>query len=829
MSVAKGAIELLNSDKLRLQRMGVRLLKSHPDSAALDRLWQLLELWVKTTETNENEPGRSVPNIHDRFEVSKAMAKCVADAPQWLEKTIIEANACREPVHELVYLLPKLRDGDPVWHAVKELVFKRVPPSKERSLAVCLLHFHDTSHLNWLRERIHRRDGLLGPMVRKALSVLDPESQLEPFARPVDWEHYSTRAWWLPSIQLRDPGLVEEFVRESFEQSKEPWEAAHLFSGRETWAPRSVIEILFFRLEDLLRRELAQPSEPNKVPLYAPLSFLSSVAHPNQFELFWQLAGTELENLLVEWLLRQGPNETRCVRLVPDVAFRLLTKIAGPGVVKVGAMYLTEGEDFLAREPGFECAMRRPEEELLDYVATLAVLEEEDATSGSDSFPLTQQRALEVLASAKGHDEALVAGILRCGLKTSVDLEDFLAGRVLDETAIEPSFEALRKRPTPEAALVLGLSGRREFAETVRAVLPTPLDESDLSLACIVALQLLRDLSQKTIDVLAAALDQPRLRHPALVALLSAPNEDLNALFLERLQTGETGRIARLLLRQESTRLGVARTLWDSHEPARLVFELGPEVEFLAAHESEEVHDFFVKAAYSGANSFLRSSRAAAIRGLARIDRADATRAANQLLHDGSDQEKREAVAIAYDLDAVRAVEDWSRTISRSSDLLLIHAIGEKLDEDTSPAIKKWLASPDPATREGACMAIWPFAWNQDLDSSLASLLSDRSQRVRDEAWLALEFIREDRLARQAIGRIGEEPQRARRWALVDAAIALGNPGVVAGRGQHNWFSELSRELPYYLVDHALDRLKGSRKELIQRLEQRQRNHTRND
>jgi hypothetical protein len=67
------------------------------------------------------------------------------------------------------------------------------------------------------------------------------------------------------------------------------------------------------------------------------------------------------------------------------------------------------------------------------------------------------------------------------------------------------------------------------------------------------------------------------------------------------------------------------------------------------------------------------------------------------------------------------------------------------------------------------------------------------------------------------------EADRARRWAIVDAAVDLGDPGVSPRCGAENWVARLCDGLPFAIKKHVFDRLKSRREELWKRLEKERR------
>ena len=150
-SIAGFAVEMLSDSRVRLQKIAARILTTHGSPEALDRLWALYRAWsaeVEARRAGTLEEGEV--RFHDVVQADEALGSCVRLASGWLEKAILTANSATDPVHTLVFLIPKVEHGGELWQRIKRVAFSKVRPEHERSLAVCIIAFHDHEEVSWL-------------------------------------------------------------------------------------------------------------------------------------------------------------------------------------------------------------------------------------------------------------------------------------------------------------------------------------------------------------------------------------------------------------------------------------------------------------------------------------------------------------------------------------------------------------------------------------------------------------------------------------------------------------------------------------------------------
>jgi hypothetical protein len=746
-------------------------------------------------------------SIHDVVQVDHALGRCVRSSPAWLEQAILKADAAREPVHTLVFLIPKVEDGESLWRRIKRVAFEKVRPEHYRSLAVCVAHFQDQEEIAWLKEQVNRPNSLAAPMARKGLYLLSPEDAFQPIEPEALLELELCRSWWLPPLQLEYPQETARLLLQTIRAAQEPWRAAGFFDGRENWMSREILDLLLDATNDLVVQQLSGPELDDRDPLYRPFRRLGEIARLGLLETLWERSGGAFEKNLTAWLIREGPENDRGRRLTPEAGLAVLAKLSGPGIAQVANSYLERAANHWGRYDAFNLALRASDEKTIDLLRRVAFMEEEHPiiSRTRETYPLDQREALQVLA-ALGHDDIVVEGVVRWGLLLPPDFSEYLDGRILDDTKLKAAFESLVLDPIPPGAiLALGMSGRSEMAPRILSVLSKLERESPQALACIIALEILEDQSEETENAFRRALDIPDHHEIAQRAF--------DALTGLRSKQTEEGRIEE------------AKLIWEKRNDWRFLFDQGEDLELLAyLAGNEEVRSFLSElAASESAPGRQASAHFAAIRALRKIDPASAFDAALIQIERGPEGYRKEYPKLLVEVDPARAERALSDLLRKSEDFNLIYAIGEALDRTAQrPMLLQWLGNPDPKLREGACFAAEAMRWGGDLDQALFALRRAKEWDVWEAAWAALEKLRLQKEVDNLVEAFHQETNRARCWCLLDAALDLGHPGVVAGYGRFGWFAELNRErLPYVMRKYALERLEKRREDLVKKLKDR--------
>ena len=832
--VALGAVALLREGDPSLQRMAIRLLKAHGTAEALDRLWELYQQWSDDTDVRGAAGDRSnrgelvTVRLSDTADAEEALRSCVPAQAHWLELAISKAGS--RHIHVLLYLLSELEAAGDVWQRVKAHAIATVESRRERSIALCIERFCDREELGWLEQRLDHPEEFVAPFVKRAAYSLAPEMVLRHVGEET-WEAERLfRRLWLPWLQLERLKDATHVISETRRQFGDPWKAAAFFDGRESWLPAELLELLLDDTERTVGQELEHPRTDGRDPLYRRFRFLERVSRPTLLERFWHRAGRPLERDLAVWLVSQGACDDRGSRLTVQAGRAVLCKIAGKEIARVANADLQRATTRWGRAPGVHLALRRSDDGTVELLEGIARNPELDTIGVSQPFPLSQRHALEALA-VLGADEALIPGIIQWGTKLSREFPEYLDGRKLADGAIACARASLEapEGPSPGEIIALGLSGHADVSPRILGILRRVEPDSELSIACILALEYLGDGSEETVDALAKALKLPETHYVAWRALFSgsrSPRAFQTLLaYLEGAPSETGGDLALNLLVNPETRTETARMLWRTVDPETFRFQFGDYLEYFAGLGDTGTQDLFMEEAFASRSSrWFRSSPRSAIRGLGQREPNEAFHAAEIQLSTGPRDERPSYPPLLLELDPERALRLFAESVRKSEDIIVLRAIGEALDDSGQEAmLRSWLSSPDPRLREGACFASTPFRWSPGLDTCLLERLRDPSWRVRPAASHALEALRQEREVRRLIDMLEAEADRARRWAIVDAAVDLGDPGVSPRCGAENWVARLCDGLPFAIKKHVFDRLKSRREELWKRLEKERR------
>lgn len=805
-SIAGFAVEMLNEDQVRLQKIAARILATHGSPEALDRLWALYRAWSAEVEARRKGGAaqESEVNFHDVVQVDKALGSCVPQTAAWLEEALRAADPAVDPVHTLVYLIPKVEQGRDLWLRVKEVAFEKVQPAHERSLAVCIARFLDSEEVPWLEARVNGKGHLLAPMARKGLYLLSPEGVFQPIDLEVK-DLGSGRALWLRPLQNEDPQRTSALLLEAIRAAEQPWRAAIFYGGREDWMSHDVLELLLDTTNEILARELAEPSPEGGDPLWRPFSRLKNISHLDLLKLFWRRRGTDLERNLSDWLIREGPTDGRMPRLTPEAGLSVLRKIAGEGILKVANSYLETATTYWGRDEAYDLGLRAADQKTIDLLARVAFQEEQQPAHSRRTHPLDKREVLLVLAD-HGQDKTMVRAVIGWGLQLPRDFDKYLNGRVLGDTELAPALEALSLTPIPPGAiLALGMCRRPEMETKILEVLAHVEPASPQALACLLALETLGASSEASLHGFRRGLEVPEHQFVA-------------RRFLDRFEARRA---------TDESLAEAARRVWERRDDHWHLPEDGESLEVLSYLDTEEVREYLRERALSEASwGGEPSGHFDAILALMKLDPDSAFEAARHQIARGSKKHRNLYPQVLIEVDGQRALGEFAKMLREEDDFVLICSIGEALDRGSkrSPLLR-WLGDPDPKLREGACIAAEAMRWSADLDEALFALRRDEDWDTREAAWEALEKVRLQKEVDRLVEAFQAETDRARRWCLLDAALDLGYPGVVRGYGRFGWFSALqeTESLPYSMRKHALKRLEKHREELIKTLEKRKR------
>lgn len=827
---AQLATELLTEPILDLQEVGVQLLGKWEHPTALDALWALYkQWWIAAHAERPPEEGRKGPWLYHVDIGEKALRRCVRNQPQWLERQLLEAPCLGDANSTLLFLLASTPRGESVWKRHRGLLRARLVDGYQRGFARCIIAFRDRDEIPWLESRVNEPGDLVAPSARKALALLAPDRALTEIDRAVEMDLAMARGWWLPLLRIQLPSETARFLSDLIIGSEDPMRTIRVFNGLELLYPVEIIRFLLESVRRALNTIVQGTAEPGRNPLFAPLSQLSDCIRLDQLEILWDDSCAQLDFDLAEWLCQQGVNDEGWKRHgSEEEAGKVLSLMAGPGMTRVGRTFLEMASSWTGARDGLELAVREPDSETLSMIRKKALEPTLLEIPSATKHPILQRLCVTALAYLRDF-EGFGQGVLQWGLQLPPDLLHYL-----DELRQAPEFLELAKRALaqdsipPGAFLLLGFHGGAEATELLRQQSPDLLETPDLKVAHLIGLDSSGDCSSETLEIFARGLgsEDSQIDYCSRRALMHRADDlKVQSLLLSAIDRGskESDRLASLLLEMESLRRVVAERLWRRPKDRQFLFHFSEQLDHFAVLATEEVRAYLLDQAMSDPGPMDQEAQYSAIRGLATFDRTVALRAALACKNRGRRfREDRDWPALLIEVGGPEALRHLRIELAEDRDLVRLHAIGEVLRVERQVEIlHDWLSDEDPRVREGACWASCAQAYDPRLEQDVYRCCLDPDEDVRDAAQAAFDDLMRDREVARLIDRFRTESRSGRRWALMDASLAIGYPGVRPGFGQVSWFSQLVADRPYYEVRYATERLKEVRKKLIEALERK--------
>lgn len=830
--VAQLATKLLREPALELQEVGVLLLEKRAHPPALDALWNLYQYWWDSAHPKgpQEVDRRKEPGLYHIYIGKKALRRSVRNEPQWLERKLLDSPSLGGANSTLLFLLASTPRGELVWKRLKEILRGRLAEDQQWGFIRCVISFRDHEEVPWLETKVNEPRDHVAPSARGALALLAPERALAEVDPAAELELAFGRGRWLPLIRIQRPLETARFFSELVLRSQDPIKTAFRFRGSEFWFSVDIIEILIETVKEALAGILRREVKPGKDhPLYALLSQLSDFVTLDQLEFLWDGGRAQLDSDLADWLSEQGVNDTRMVRDHSEgEAGEVLKLMAGQGMTRTARSFLEQARTWTGGLDGLDLAVREPDLETLATIRHIALDPIRSERQTATDYPNLQLSCVMALAYLRDL-EGFSRGIVQWGLEIPPDAAEYLDQHRGAPQLLELAKQALTQTPIPPGAFhLLGFHGGAEAVVLLQQQAQDQLSTTDLMIAQIRALDDSRDCSSETYEIFARGLESAddklhlysrralshRFDDPKARRLLQAAFEGKH---------GDSEDLAGLFLDWEPTRRAVAERLWRGPKDWWFLFYFGAQLEYLAVLGTEEVQTFLLDQATRNPDPETRAARYSAIRGLLLFDRNRALRAALACRNTESGRaEDRDWPALVLEVGGSDALPYLRTELAESHHLVRLYTLGEALREKKQvESLHLWLQDEDPRVREGACLASCAQAYDSQLEEKLKMCCLDRDEDVRDAAQRAFANLSSDREVARLIGRLRTEPRSGRRWALIDAALAIGYPGVRPGFGQVSWFSQLVAGRPYYEFRYATKRLKEKRKKLTAELEER--------
>ncbi len=829
------AIRLLNSDSPNLQRAAMRILAERAAPAALDRLWAL-------HRQMQDEPERYGVDRRSDFilygESMAALRACVAVDPEWIERALQQERAGDPYVPDLAYLLAGLPDGTEIWARCKTEMIAKVPPDKPRSIVVNVGRYRDATEIARLLPLIGVLPDSAGAAAIRALARIDPDLAVEHVVRLPVAEMYLTRSWYFPHLLEVRRDAIRRRLLAHMRESGNPANASFVYVGNEDALDTDTLDFLLDEFEEALRRVIEDPPPPDHHPLSWPLDMLAAVSRLALLQCFRRRQGTDLDRRLADFLVTVGPQQSHWLDSVErEPGLTVLAKIGGLEYVRVVNHYLATGQRY-GRLQAIAYARRSADAET---IRLLGEITREDELW--DDYPREQVAATYALA-ALGEARLVMDACVRLGLRISPDIDEAITSpRPFDDAAIEPAIRVLEDDTATEsqragAVLALGIARRSDHLSTLIALLDDAAPDSDLALACTVALAQIGDGSAEVLRLLARQLSVGGEPYRAHEALLEIGTDEALAVSMEQLRRSYMEEMAVELARREATRSEAVELITrqvTSAEPPHLydVLEVPMAILSDAAIQqivaAEPVRAALRERALGDDGAFWGSGSAArirVIRALATFDPSTAFLAAQKALEDRDSHERTRYPYLLVEIDAVRAARLLVVQCGREESTAVRHAISRALARvDLAAEILALLDSARASERVAGCVLCGFREADEGTRLKLRDLLQDVDPDVAEVALWALGSIRRTEDAEQLAAAASVlEPTREWQWVLLDALLSIGDLGDEGGPSP-GWLQQLgpvlSADMWNYAWKQIKTRRKKQRKELDRHDEQR--------
>ena len=817
--------ELLHGDNPLLQRAAMHILGDHPSAEELDRLWELHVIGTRTPEVFLRE-HESRHTLHK--ESFRALRECCRLKPTWLDTAIERADPAIDPVHDLAYLVKSVRgkEGLAIWQRNKNSLLEKVSSEQARSIAACIQRYDDTDELDWLLENVSRPQDFVCAMAISALTHFAPAVAVEHLHELPRRELVFARSWYADHLFTKCPNDMSSKLLSMMQDEGTPWEIALIYSGREHRLDASTLDFLLDDLDRRLEEVLSVPDWGNTEPLYMPLRLLSRANTHVAVERFRCRKGTSLESRLRDFLLRIGPRHT----LVTDFLSRtkaldVLGRIGGIGFTHVVNEFLL-AESRYGRLDAIKLAGRNPDGET--YRRLAAICRSEDTWEG---FPLEQSDAVAVLMDTAQWETAINT-VMRLGMRISGDVTD------LARRGLRPSSEVLAEvRSTiriqgpsvaPGPVLTLGFGNPSEDSALVRSVLSNCDPDSDLAHACVIALDMMRDMNEESVPLLSQQLGITKHEHSARNALIVNGTQAALRALREHVPGRFSVAIAINLINHlespEEVIQGIVENMeteleergwWNfNHTLDQLLERVHDDAIVQQLIKSRSIREHVRTTAYADeGRAWTVGSKVAAIRCLAKFDAPAAFLAAKTALQTPDWHDREHYPHLLMDIDTSQAIPVLIDQLTIEESQSVANSICRALlSSDISSELAEWLESGNPITRRTACILTGWVGHGSHLEVKLRASLDDEDEEVVQEAVKAIDRWHLRSESQQLGQLILSEEDASTRWILLDCLLGITDPG-----DEHcDWpieGPEIGKVLSPLQIDHVCHRLEALRKE----------------
>jgi len=767
---------LVGHPSSRVVSASMRLVTRKPQAQLLPDLWMLYcDL--------HNRPERFADDANEdrafwlQRDCYQALKATVSLDPAWLERAIHNAAPSTEPVHDLAYLLATLNGERERWLRCKTTLREKLSGQHLRSIIMNVYMHRDTDEIDWLRSHVADHGDLVGAHSLRALVRIAPDIALRSLKQLDGLDLASTRNWCMRSLILRRPPEALNVLQTRLKEPQELRNVENAFSGQADLLSADMVDHLLDRLEAVL-------DEADSVDdVYSLVNLLSGVNRIELLERLEKRQGSNLEQRLAT-LLADSPRPY----LVQEIAGRepalsVLYKIGGSGLTRVANAWLASPHRF-GKYDGIEAAIKRPDSATIAILGELACVPDEPNTG-------VAYLAAETLADLQQWIPML-RSILSLGMtRTPRHVLTSCYGAVcLLDPLMQEVFAAVEGEPSSGGLVALGIAGRSDYIAKLLAVLSSEQPGSDAFRSAVVALSVLDDPQGLASEQLGTLLSSNISAFAAKQGLLRNLNEKAIEYLIDHIRNNFDAELAIILLQQGASSelitpiihasvLGsmhyfgdVLQQLWSSglsYEKIKSVLnrdDLRQSIEQLAFLVEDGLNDV--------------SDKPFAIYALGILDKELAIEAAITALENADNGNREYYPYLIVELDPIRAPNILAEHMCDENTSVVRAAIGRALASDTidmNPIVEKWTTDNIPSHRIAICRILAYLEPTELRLGKLRTLLEDDHTAVLEAAEEAYWHSLNELWARNLIAAFVKEADRARQWRLLDAAIAIGDPG----------------------------------------------------
>ena len=809
---------LLQSRSWDKQSVAVKALAAAPDPRYLDRLW---EVHQQQLDAIGHAPDRRFQRGHEA--TFSALRAGVGRRPEWLWDRILMADAAKEPIFELGFLLSGLDDpsADHIWREVCDVLMDKIGKTNPWSIIQCIARFGDRERKKFVLEHLSYSGEIASAPAMVALAVLDPEEAIDRIV-VIDDEQSFFIDEWLPLLLRANSELTRARIRElAVSGSRGQRLMEEYFEKRPADLDDESLDLVLKTREEQLLEQMEGVSTRDEPWPNVSLRFLGRMCRPGILRRLQAKARSPLESAITNLACSRlrGNDRTQYHNL--EAERRTLMLFAGAGITTLINREL-ESEHVWIRHDGLNSAWIGGDEETIQLLTEIALRTVPCNSAGNpDSDAWKEFYEATIGLAALGADESLVQIFSKPNfVDLRLPLADFRAHRgPMSKSLTDPAVHAMRNPETPEEELrcslvIAWLSGDSELIPDVRDVLDRVEPEGRNALHACTALRALGDVTAEFACLAERLAFTTENALQGLTALRELGGEGVEGLRRWLQRSGDTARFAykefviRALYENAAGRNDAIEAAAEHCLKHRV--SLHPLYVIAAESHDETVRERILESAFSE-NPVVAQSPLDAMRGLAKFD-TERTAEAIELGLSNHPRIERELCRLLVQVEPDTAAErliDAAVALERES---LFDAVGRALRRtDSNAAIESIVKRLDGSEvgRKVACrISGWlPFPEIEDALEHAAE--RESSLVVRRAALEALYRHREEKAIRGLFSEFQAEQSAARRWAFFIAILETADPHLLSDQEDPLWLGKiLTKDVPYAFEHYACRELK---------------------